>query len=140
MKIVEAGMRWLYGLFYGLTGMMWFVDTLRGAPTVGPSADESAAAKAFSAAVSATGFGDPLIAAVCLLGGGLLLVRRTAPVGLLLLTPLVVGICLFHLQLNTLPYYRIWGAAHLACLLLLLWRHRDAYRGLWQPRVRAARG
>lgn|GEM_PF-2994477 len=84
------------------------------------------------------GFGDSLIAAVCLLVGGLLLVRRTAPVGLLLLTPLVVGICLFHLQLDTLPYDRIWGAAHLACLLLLLWLHRDAYRGLWQPRVHAA--
>jgi len=55
MKIVEAGLRWLYGLFYGLTGTMWFVDTLRGAPTVGPAADASAAAKAFSAAVSATG-------------------------------------------------------------------------------------
>ena len=56
----------------------------------------------------------------------------------MLLTPLVVGICLFHLQLDTLPYDRIWGAAHLACLLLLLWLHRDAYRGLWQPRVHAA--
>lgn len=51
-----------------------------------------------------------------------------ALLGMVLLTPFVVGIFFTHLLLDGSV---IWGTAHLALLVLLAWQFRSAYRPLW---------
>jgi len=125
-----AVMRWLFGLFYVYVGGSWFIHWMLGKPWVVP--EETPSARVLTTALSASGIVDPLIAATCLVGGLLLLIRRTAPLGIVVLFPLVAGIFLFHLLLNdNAP----WGTFHFAWLLLLAWWHRAAYRPLWNHGV-----
>ena len=129
MKKVIAVIRCLYALFYAAVGAAWFSHALFG--TAWPEEKETPAAKALTTALTDSGLVDPLIASVCLGGGLLLLFRRTAPLGIAVLAPLVSGIFLFHLVLNDAwP----WGSFHFACLVLLAWWHRAAFRPLWNYR------
>ncbi len=126
-----AVMRWLFGLFYVYVGGSWFIHWMLGIPWV--VHEETPPARALTTALSASGIVDPLIAATCLVGGLLLLIRRTAPLGIVVLFPLVAGIFLFHLLLNQ---NAAWGTFHLAWLLVLAWWHRAAYRPMWNHGVR----
>ncbi len=125
-----AVLRWLYALFYVHVGASWFSHKLFG--TAWPEHEEAPAAKALTTALTASGIVDPLIASVCLIGGVLLLFRRTAPLGIAVLAPLVTGILVFHLFLND---QWPWGAFHFCYLAVLAWLHRDAFRPLWNYRV-----
>jgi hypothetical protein len=133
MQAAILVLRWLYGLFYTYVGVSWFVHKLIGKPWVTPP--EPPLAKAITSAFSASGVVDPLIAATCLLGGALLLRRRTAPLGIAILAPLVCGIFLFHVFLTG---SWAWGTLHLALLVLLAWLHRSAFRPLWNYGARPA--
>jgi len=86
--------RWLYSLFYICSGAFWFYYRLIGVDW--PNHKETPAAKALTSALTESGIVDPLIAATCLVGGVLLLFRRTAPLGIAVLAPLVTGIFVFH--------------------------------------------
>lgn len=135
MNLATALLRWLFGLFYAYVGGSWFVHWIIGKPWMTP--DEPAPAKALTTAFAASGLVDPLIATTCLVGGALLLVRRTAPLGIAMLAPLVCGIFLFHLLLTG---GWIWGSLHLGLLVVLAWLHRSAYRLLWSYGVAAPAG
>jgi hypothetical protein len=126
MDKVIAVARWLYALFYAYVGASWFSHRLFGTPW--PEHREQPAAKALTTALTDSGIVDPLIAATCLAGGVLLLFRRTSPLGIAVLFPLVAGIFLFHLVLND---NGAWGTFHLAWLAVLAWCHRSAYRPMW---------
>lgn len=126
MKIAGTVLRWLYGLFYTYIGGSWTLHLLMGWPWITPP--EPPRAKALTAAFTASGLVDPMIAGTCLVGGLLLLVRRTAPLGIAVLAPLVTGIFLFHLLLSG---GWAWGAAHFAILIVLAWLHRSAFKPLW---------
>lgn len=118
--------RWLYALFYTYVGAAWFSHKLFG--TSWPDERETPAAKALTTALTESGIVDPMIAATCLAGGVLLIFRRTAPLGIAILAPLVTGIFVFHLALNqNWP----WGAFHFCYLAALAWLHRSAFRPLW---------
>lgn len=118
--------RWLFAAFYVYVGATWFSHALFG--TAWPEHRETPAARALTTALSDSGIVDPMIASACLAGGLLLLFRRTAPLGIAVLAPLVTGIFLFHLLLNdNWP----WGAFHFAWLAVLAWLHRAAFRPLW---------
>lgn len=125
MKVATLILRWIFGLFYVYVGAAWFTFLILGKPWVEPETHE--AAKAFAAALTASGFADPLVSVTCLVGGSLLLVGRTAPLGIVVLAPLVTVIFLFHLFLS---HAWPWGTANLAVLLLLAWQYRRAYRPL----------
>jgi hypothetical protein len=127
MQAATHVLRWLYGLFYAYVGASWFVHRLIGKPWVTPP--EPPLAKAITSAFSASGVVDPFIAAACLAGGLLLLVRRTAPLGIAVLAPLVTGIFLFHVFLTG---GWVWGTLHFLLLLALAWLHRSAFRPLWR--------
>jgi hypothetical protein len=133
MHRIATAARWLFAAFYTYVGASWWSHALFGTPW--PEHQETPAAKALTTALGESGIVDPLIAATCLAGGVLLLFRRTSPLGIAVLAPLVTGIFLFHLLLNdNWP----WGSFHLACLAALAWQHRDAFRPLWRygdPRV-----
>ncbi|MFT3756847.1 MAG: hypothetical protein QM769_13075 [Pseudoxanthomonas sp.] len=134
MKVATAILRLLFGAFYAYIGGSWFVHQIIGKPWVTPPEPERA--KALTSALTSSGLVDPLIAATCLVGGLLLLFRRTTPLGIAVLAPLVFGIFLFHLFLTG---GWAWGSIHLGLLLVLAWLHRSAFKPLWSyGLVRAA--
>ena len=126
MNVVTTILRWLFGLFYAYIGGSWFVHQIIGKPWVTPPKPERA--EALASALTSSGLVDPLIASTCLLGGLLLLLRRTAPLGIAILAPLVFGIFLFHLCLTG---DWLWGSIHLSLLVVLAWLHRSAFKPLW---------
>jgi hypothetical protein len=126
MDKIAVAARWLFALFYTYVGAAWFSSRLFGTPW--PEHQETPAAKALTTALTDSGIVDPLIATSCLAGGLLLFFRRTAPLGIVALAPLVTGIFLFHLVLNqNWP----WGTFNLCYLAVLAWLHRSAFRPLW---------
>lgn len=117
--------RWLYGGYFIFVAvmvvrMLWFGGAGVHEPT--------AASQAFTDAMTATGFLNPLLMVDYALGGGTLLFRRTAPLGLALLAPPVVVIFLFHLKLTGNV---AWGGGWALDWALLAWRHRTGFMGLW---------
>lgn len=117
--------RWLYGGYFLFVAamvvrMLWF-----GAAGVH---EPTAASKAFTDAMTATGFLNPLLMVDYALGGGALLFRRTAPLGLALLAPPVVVIFLFHLRLTGNV---VWGGGWALDWAFLAWRYRAGFDGLW---------
>jgi len=58
--------------------------------------EPAVAAQHFATALNDSGFMNPLLIADLLIGGGLMLFDRTAPVGLILLGPPVLVITCFH--------------------------------------------
>ncbi|AMJ55899.1 MULTISPECIES: hypothetical protein [Stenotrophomonas] len=126
MTGIIAVARWLFALFYIYVGASWFSYKLFG--TAWPDHKETPAAKALTTALTDSGIVDPLIASACLGGGLLLLFRRTAPLGIVVLAPLVVGIFIFHLFLN---HDWPWGTFHLCYLGVLVWLYRAGLRPLW---------
>ena len=88
----------------------------------------SAAGGAFLEALLATGYMFPLIKGVEVAGAALLLTRRTAPLGLVVLAPVITHIALYHAVLDPNGG---WIAASLVALeLFLVWSYRDAFRPL----------
>lgn len=126
MPYFRNGLRWLYGLFFLLNGMWILVSLTTG--LTGPPPQPTPAAAAFMDALGASGFMDPLLACCFLLGGGALLLDRTAPLGLVILAPAVAVIFLFHLLLS-----HQWpvGATVAAIYLALAWFYRARLRCLW---------
>jgi hypothetical protein len=118
--------RSLYAIFYSYIGAAWFSHVLLG--TSWPDEKETQTAKALTTALTASGIVDPMIAATCLVGGVFLFFRRTAPLGIVILAPLVTGIFVFHITINNnWP----WGTFHFVYLVILAWLHRSAFRSLW---------
>ena len=126
MRRATAILRWVYGLFYAYIGGSWFLHYLLDKPWSVPKKNESA--QILVNAMSQSGVVDPLIAGTCLVGGLLLFVKRTAPLGIAILAPLVFGIFIFHVFLTG---GWVWGSIHFGLLVLLAWLHRSAYRPLW---------
>lgn len=126
MHRVAAVARCIFALFYTYVGASWFSYKLFG--TRWPEHKETPAARALTIALTDSGIVDPLIAAACLAGGLLLLFRRTAPLGIVILAPLITGIFLFHLFLNQ---NWMWGTFHLVYLAVLAVIHRASFYPLW---------
>ena len=75
-----------------------------------------------------SGFLNPLLCLCCTVGGAALFLRRTSPLGLVVLAPLVTIIFCFHIVI-TKDYW--WGALNLALLLALSWHFRQGLKPLW---------
>lgn len=124
-KIVTA-IRWVYSLFYIAMGVQALL-VLAGLSSI-PDFRISLQNAAFQNALEATGFIVPILAMTYLLAGGLMIFKRTAPLGIVLLAPCVLVILLTHLMLNGNP---VWGIMHAGLLLLFAWQFRSAYSPLW---------
>ena len=124
-RMVTAA-RWIFGLFYFVTGIAIFLYTFFGIGT--PPNQPTPEAGAFTLALTSSHFMDPLVSLVYLVGGGALVLRRSAPLGVIVLTPVVVAIFLFH---ATLSGQWIWGTVNLTWLLALAWQVRSAFYPLW---------
>jgi len=123
---VYTAARWIFGLLYFTTGVAITLFTVFGIGS--PPQQPTPAAAAFTEALTASRFIDPLCAFVYILGGGALLIRRTVPLGVVLLTPVVVVIFCFHMVLSG---QWIWGTLNLLWLAALAWPCRAAFTPLW---------
>jgi len=121
-----TALRWVFGLFFFSTGLFMAAHLVFG---VGQDiVQPTPAAADLYAALHRSGFIDPLLGASYLVGGGALALRRTAPLGLVLLAPSVVVIFFFDTFLARLP---VPGVLTLALWGLLALRFLPAYQGLW---------
>ena len=75
-----------------------------------------------------TGFLNPLLCLCCSVGGAALFLRPSAPLGLVVLAPLVIIIFCFHIFI-TKDYW--WGALNLGLLIALSWHFREGLKPLW---------
>jgi hypothetical protein len=126
LKYVAIAGRWIFGLWYLITGGAWLVTRALGR---GAAHQEVAAgAIAFQKALTESHFMDPLLALTCFFGGGALLIRRTEPLGVAMLAPVVVVIFLFHLVLSG---NWIWGTLNLVWFIGLASRYRRPFTSLW---------
>jgi hypothetical protein len=121
-----TGLRWLFGAFFFSTGVViaLYLTLHVGKAIVQPTA----AAQALDDALHRSGFIDPLLSICYMVGGAALALRRTTPLGLILLAPSVVVIFFFDAFLA--------HAVAAACITAAVWgvlalRHFDGFRGLW---------
>lgn len=79
-----------------LLGLIFFVFGLNGFLNFLPAPPMPEAAGAFAGALAATGYMFPLIKAIEVLVGVLLLTNKFVPLALILLAPITLNIVLFH--------------------------------------------
>jgi len=87
-------------------------------------------------ALLATGYMFPLIKTVEVIGALLILEGRLAPLGALLIAPVVFNIALYHLILD--PNGITVASVLAGTEAFLLWRYRAAYRGIVAPQQTVA--
>jgi len=129
---IVAVARVVFGLFYFATGVAILLYALFGIG--GPPNQPTPEASEFTMALTASRFVDPLLSLAYLIGGGALVRHRSAPLGILVLAPVVLVIFCFHLVLSG---QWIWGTANLAWLLALAWNYRSAFPPLWSYPARS---
>jgi hypothetical protein len=126
LRYIAIAARWIFGLWYLTTGGAWLVTHALGR---GAAHHEVATgAIAFQKALTESHFMDPLLALTCFSGGAALLIRRTSPLGIVVLAPVVVVIFLFHLVLSG---NWIWGTLNLVWFVGIAWCCRRAFTALW---------
>lgn len=106
--------------FFGANGLLAFLP----APPVAP------AGGAFLGALTATGYIWPLLGAIEIGAGLLLLAGRAAPLALVLLAPVLVNIVAFHVFLD--PAGLALPIILVAVALYLAWTHREAFSPLFR--------
>lgn len=122
--------RLAFGLIFVVFGLDYFLTFL---PALG---DPSPQGMAFLEAIMATGYLFPLIKAIEIGAGLLLLSGWRAPLGLVLLAPIVLNIALYHLMLDRTG---LWLGLTVAVLeAFLLWAFRDCFRPLLQASSESA--
>jgi uncharacterized membrane protein YphA (DoxX/SURF4 family) len=121
MKTAVLIARILLGIIFVVFGLNGFVPFL-------PQPEMPQGANAFFGALAASGFMLPLLFATQIVGGALLLLGLV-PLGVLVLTPVIVHIVAFHVFLapGGLPLAIVVAALG----LFLAWTHRRAYRPLF---------
>ena len=119
-------LRWVYALLFLLIG----ARSLLVIAGVLPSSEYpgSLEAKAFAEAIFSKGFVSPLMSITFFVSGILIIIKRTAPFGLVLLAPIVLSILLTHLMFEPNPLFGIFIASLWA---LFAWRFRKAYQPMW---------
>ena len=123
-KIAWTAVRLIFACWYFGVGIIGFI-------TNDPVKDAAEAATALEKAMAQSLFMNPLLCLCCLLGGGAMFLPRTTPLGIAILTPLVVIIFFFHMVI-TKSY--AWGALNLVLLIALAWRFRRGFESLWNYR------
>jgi uncharacterized membrane protein YphA (DoxX/SURF4 family) len=123
-RIATLVVRTLLGLAFVVFGLNFFFQFMPMPPMSGPPAN-------FMGALFATGYMFPLIKGVEVLAGLMLLTGRFVPLGLLLLSPIVVNIAAFHVFLT--PGEIGMSAALVAMLAFLGYAYRGSFRAALDP-------
>lgn len=131
-KRISFFLRWIYAIFFLLIGaralliLFGFLP-----PTEYPGSPE---VKAFTHAIFETGFISPLMSVTYFVAGILILIKRTAPLGLILLAPFIVSILLTHLMFEPNPMF---GIFIFLWWLFLAWQFRSAFQPMWNYQSKA---
>ena len=129
MKIVAIVCRVLLGLgfiVFGLNGFLHFMPT-------GPTPPPDSLVGKFFAAMMGSGW-MKVISAAQVLGGGLVLIGGTAPLGLAILAPVLFNILCFHLLLT--GGKEIAPGLVLTLLeLVLIYAYRPFFSGLFSTKA-----
>ena len=129
MKIATHVARFLLGavfFVFGLNGFLKFI-------TLPPMPAE---AGAFLGSMATTGYLMKVVKGTEVVCGALLLAGVAVPLALVMLTPVVVNIVLFHVYL-TPPKDVVPAFVYLALHLFLVWRYRAYYKPLFTLRAAA---
>lgn len=126
--IVWRVIRWAYGAYFFWLGASSVLQLLGVLPDVDWHIYMSPASSAFFTALEKTGFVVPLLVVVWLGSGLAFLFYRTAPLGVVLLAPVMINIVLADTLLDTVWF---WALVNAAPLVALAWHFRSAYRPLW---------
>ena len=125
--------RMIFGLLYLAIGIYWTYLNLKGQSPGFPAF--SAAEKSLTSALTEARFFEPAVIFSCVVGGALVLFNRTAPAGIIVLTPLIVIIFLYHAYLTGAFLH---ATPQLAWLLGLYWLYRRAFLQLLSYKSSAA--
>ena len=128
-KIWRA-VRWLFGAFYLISGVHFSLVFAGILPK--PGFGLSSASAAFQDALAATGFVVPLLFLTYIVSGALMLRERTAPLGIVILAPVMVIIFFTN---TLLDHAWIWGCGNTLILAALAWQFRSAFIPLWNYRA-----
>ena len=93
-----------------------------------PEFEIAAASKNFQQALFETGFVIPLLALNYIVSGAALMFRRTAPLGVAIIAPIILVIFFTNTVLDSAW---MWGTAHAAIWLALAWKYRSAFIPMW---------
>jgi hypothetical protein len=121
MKVVTLIARFLLVLTFGVFGLNGFLHFIKAAP---PSSD---LARQFVGVIFASHY-FVLIFSVQVIGGLLFLSRRTVPLGLVMIAPVLVNILTFHILMD--PAGIIPGAVMTVCWFVVFWHYRRAFDGI----------
>ncbi len=120
-KYISIGVRLIFALWYFGVGVIGFI-------TNDPLKDAAKASTSLEKAMAESLFMNPLLCLACFVGGGAMLFRRTTPLGIVILAPLVIIIFCFHM-LITKSY--LWGALNLIVFAANAWQFRRGFHQLW---------
>jgi hypothetical protein len=120
-KYLSIAARLIFALWYFGVGIVGFItnDAVK---------DAAQASTSLEKAMAETGFMNLLLCLACFVGGGAMLFRRTTPLGIVILAPLVIIIFCFHMVI-TKSY--LWGSLNLILLAALAWQFRRGFDQLW---------
>lgn len=114
--------------FFGFNSFLWAVT---GWAMLEPPKEMPEAAAAFYGALKASGYMLPLVAAVQLVSGLMILTGIYLPLGLVLLAPVLVNIVLYHHFVDTNGLALAYVLAGLE--LFLAYAYAEAFKGLLAP-------
>jgi hypothetical protein len=127
---IATGARALLGAIFLVHGLNGFVNLMPQAATPVPDR-----ALAFVAALVITGYVFPLINAIEIAAGVLLLSNRFVPLALTVTAPIVANIMAFYTVLAAFaPAGTLLAAAMLSLEVYLVWTYREAFRPLFAAR------
>jgi len=120
-KYLSIAARLIFASWYFGVGIVGFItnDAVK---------DAAWASTSLEKAMAETGFMNLLLCLACFVGGGTMLFRRTTPLGIVMLGPLVIIIFCFHMVV-TKSY--LWGSRNLILLAALAWQVRRGFDQLW---------
>lgn len=128
MKIASIIARVLLGLIFVVFGLNGFFMFIKVPPLEGYAAT-------IMGALIGSGW-LAVVKALEVIGGGILLasipLKKYAPVGLVILGPIIVNIFLFHLLADP-THNVIMALVQIVLLSFLVYYYRDAFRGIFQP-------
>ncbi len=128
-------LRYVFAAYYLYVGAYLALSLMGVAPPLHLKLSNASAS--FQHALAETGFIDPALAATYVVSAIALCFDRTAPLGVVLLAPIMVIIFLTDTLLDTAW---VWGTLHSAILAALAWHYRSAYRPMWNYGVPSAPG
>ncbi len=123
MRKIDFAVRIILGMglvFFGLNGFFQWIAPPQGSETE----------MIFMMALASAGYIFPITYAVQIISGLTFLTNRFVPVGLLILTPILINIVLVHLRFS--PEAILFGGIFFILMLLLYYTRRDKFLPLFQ--------